>query len=1087
MFLISIILLFVTSPIIIALHNHNYMRFKKRKKEIDNIIPSNDVNLPVSLKYHKYLDKSFTNEKRCAKPKYIGYFPFALDVTFIQPSSTVFPTHDLKSILHFEFAAHNFWILEYLPNLCDDLMFVFRLDEDIVSQSKICEMYPSSSKPPLKDGQFLAYKHRSLELSIGYHILRMAPIYIPPSSSAVNDGGKTPHKYFPIETWFGRQSVTSVWFAWDHFSHRKKAIENYFNLNPSDLYDYSQIKQKHGWNGLASYATKSANEMFKNYEYLSKDSSKFPLKEQNWTYANERNKDPNYYIEYPTQIMDQQQILEIEETRYIIFRPPSGGLNNQIKEIIQFIAISHVLNRTLILPRLSIEKPRLMHWGVNKTIEFKRLFNVDQMRFNLMGIIRFIDEDDFNKINIKPNALKKTIYTAPHSREAPLDWYRREYGYLRKHWPILKMQSPDGLSHYLVKFVGPHALNLENRIQNALVFEDTLVKAGRFVRNNLLKVANENGQNNYVALHARVENDWREHCIHMERLWGFEIEMWTPPSLILKRMNKVKLFQDIKVLYISVNIQTYDEHENGNIFEIFSKHTSQKEQHYLPYKLSNFTDKYNIGEMPYLLRSAVDFIICTESSVFVGNGFSTFSQYVSKHHSKFHKPSFVYNIRNSDRVHLRTDNGLLLEPLSAVELRKKDMELFLLSSANVTMDSKNVQKHIKSLSSRLLSTSNNGPISDEEIHYYKPLFQTKQYDAWPFYIEQIYVLFNGKKTFYLFEKTETVKEITAFCVKYLPQENNLVNSCKMHFFKTANEQMSIFHLLENRKLRYTLRSGPLKDGDMLRSLKEIGIEENNDKITFHHYDDVYSFLFKNLRERKLKILEIGISQSSMSLWQRYFPYAKIYGVDLGIWDGCGLYNNRFNTKFGCKYSDRVQLFQGDILDQKFLTRLVEVVGEVDIIIDDGAHTPEHSIVPFFKFFSKLLKPGGIYSIEDIETNYWNADIAELYGNKINAGKGTPSSMVEWFKDMIDTVNRHFFNPEYYTLNKIEHMIESLHFSHNVLIAKKRKIMEVPFENSQYRFSTYVDGYGYDDTNAINNRVARYRNNQHIIEMLNKYI
>ena len=145
------------------------------------------------------------------------------------------------------------------------------------------------------------------------------------------------------------------------------------------------------------------------------------------------------------------------------------------------------------------------------------------------------------------------------------------------------------------------------------------MKAGRFVRNNLLKVANENGQNNYVALHARVENDWREHCIHMERLWGFEIEMWTPPSLILKRMNKVKLFQDIKVLYISVNIQTYDEHENGNIFEIFSKHTSQKEQHYLPYKLSNFTDKYNIGEMPYLLRSAVDFIICTESSAFVGN------------------------------------------------------------------------------------------------------------------------------------------------------------------------------------------------------------------------------------------------------------------------------------------------------------------------------------------------------------------------------------------------------------------------------------------------------------------------------------
>ena len=48
-------------------------------------------------------------------------------------------------------------------------------------------------------------------------------------------------------------------------------------------------------------------------------------------------------------------------------------------------------------------------------------------------------------------------------------------------------------------------------------------------------------------------------------------------------------------------------------------------------------------------------------------------------------------------------------------------------------------------------------------------------------------------------------------------------------------------------------------------------------------------------------------------------------------------------------------------------------------------------------------------------------------------------------------------------------------------------MEVPFENSQYRYSTYVDGYGYDDTNAINDKVARYKNNQHIIEMLNKYV
>ena len=59
--------------------------------------------------------------------------------------------------------------------------------------------------------------------------------------------------------------------------------------------------------------------------------------------------------------------------------------------------------------------------------------------------------------------------------------------------------------------------------------------------------------------------------------------------------------------------------------------------------------------------------------------------------------------------------------------------------------------------------------------------------------------------------------------------------------------------------------------------------------------------------------------------------------------------------------------------------------KVDLIVDGGTRSPGQIIVQFFRFFKTMLKPGGIYSIEGIETNYWNTDHSELNG-KTKAGK-----------------------------------------------------------------------------------------------------
>ena len=53
-----------------------------------------------------------------------------------------------------------------------------------------------------------------------------------------------------------------------------------------------------------------------------------------------------------------------------------------------------------------------------------------------------------------------------------------------------------------------------------------------------------------------------------------------------------------------------------------------------------------------------------------------------------------------------------------------------------------------------------------------------------------------------------------------------------------------------------------------------------------------------------------------------------------------------------------------------LDKFVATVGiKFDVILDDGSHVPEHQILTINKLWD-LVKPGGVYIIEDIETSYW---------------------------------------------------------------------------------------------------------------------
>ena len=101
------------------------------------------------------------------------------------------------------------------------------------------------------------------------------------------------------------------------------------------------------------------------------------------------------------------------------------------------------------------------------------------------------------------------------------------------------------------------------------------------------------------------------------------------------------------------------------------------------------------------------------------------------------------------------------------------------------------------------------------------------------------------------------------------------------------------------------------------------------------------------------MLEIGVySGGSLELWQDYFgPRAQIYGVDIA--PDCTSYEG-----------PSVRIFIGDQADRDFWRRFRERVPKLDIVIDDGGHTPEQQRISVEELLPHLA-PGGIYICEDI--------------------------------------------------------------------------------------------------------------------------
>ena len=199
-------------------------------------------------------------------------------------------------------------------------------------------------------------------------------------------------------------------------------------------------------------------------------------------------------------------------------------------------------------------------------------------------------------------------------------------------------------------------------------------------------------------------------------------------------------------------------------------------------------------------------------------------------------------------------------------------------------------------------------------------------------------------------------------------------------------------------------------------LKEIMLRHGTDKVQGHNYAEHYEWHFRDLREKVINLFEIGvggynvpyIGGNSLRAWKEYFPNADIYSLD--IYDKSTL------------EEDRIHIYQGSQVDPDILTTIYQDSGDFDIIIDDGSHVNTH-IIKSFEFLFPLLKSGGVYVIEDVQTSYF----PELKGGNITT--------MEYFTKLLDGLN-YKERVGYYTHTYYDRNITSIHFYHNLIFIHK---------------------------------------------------
>ena len=214
---------------------------------------------------------------------------------------------------------------------------------------------------------------------------------------------------------------------------------------------------------------------------------------------------------------------------------------------------------------------------------------------------------------------------------------------------------------------------------------------------------------------------------------------------------------------------------------------------------------------------------------------------------------------------------------------------------------------------------------------------------------------------------------------------------------------------------------------------QLGEKYQNDKITHHRYDLIYPDFINHLCDKDIKMLEIGLGTYSdntgysRNMWKEYFPKSEIFVMDI---------HQEFEDEIG-------KVIKGDQSNILDLQKISELCMDLDFIVDDGSHHPEHQIKSFNYLFNKNLKKGGIYIIEDIECSYWKPN-ETVYGYETGY-----LNIINYFTKFLHELNSEFSGYN----NSLN--ISQITFAKNCIIIKKQTEEEIELNKREYRFKHLI--------------------------------
>jgi hypothetical protein len=193
-----------------------------------------------------------------------------------------------------------------------------------------------------------------------------------------------------------------------------------------------------------------------------------------------------------------------------------------------------------------------------------------------------------------------------------------------------------------------------------------------------------------------------------------------------------------------------------------------------------------------------------------------------------------------------------------------------------------------------------------------------------------------------------------------------------------------------------------------------------------HYFDIYDTYFSKYKDKKIVLLEIGVSHGgSLQMWKHYFgANVKIYGLDI-------------NPE--CKKFEEpvIKIFTGSQSDRKFLRDMLSQIPPIDILIDDGGHGMRQQIITFEETFNHVKKDG-IYICEDLHTSYWL---------KYGGGHRRKGTFIEYSKKFIDKLNAQYSEQGSLKTNSFTQSVRGLHFYNGMVVIEKGEVTDFSIEKT----------------------------------------